>query len=260
MNSFSIDRIVFVRYGSDAPGNEYRNYIKGRGVCGMVYVIEGCAEYEFSDGRKRSLKAGEIAVFSEKTAYSVRNSGDCGFLHYTVNFALSERHSLPADETYLSPENTAEYEALCRHIYESTYSGHPSSHMFAMSSLYQALGKIYSDNKVELSDRKEYLSILPAVSLIEADCSKKITVETLAKACLMSCTSFRRVFRTVCGTSPAEYLIRKRISKAKALLKHTGLNISEISVECGFKDTEHFCRTFKARCGLTAAAYRKECE
>ena len=257
MNSFSIDRIVFVRKGLDPSGNEYTNYKSGRGVCGLVAVLDGYAEYEFSDGRKKILHAGEIAIFSHKTAYTVRYNGEGMFLHYTVNFALSEKHNLPADETYLKPSDITQIASVCEGIISEINKGHPASNLKAMSYLYSVLSEIYSDDKVELSDRNEYLSILPAVSFMESDYGSKITLDLLAKKCLMSVTSFRRTFKNVYAVSPMEYLLRIRMSHAKALLKHTHMSINEIARECGYTDTEHFCRTFKARFDMTASEYRK---
>lgn len=258
MNSFSIDRIVFVRKGLDPSGNEYTNYKSGRGVCGLVAVLDGYAEYEFSDGRKKILSAGEVAVFSHQTAYTVKYNGNGVFSHYTVNFALSEKHSLPADEAYLKPSDITLVVSMCEGIISEMDKGHPASNLKAMSYLYSALAEIYSDDRIELSDRDEYLSILPAVSFMESDFSSKITLEVLAKKCLQSVTSFRRTFKSVYAVSPMEYLLRIRMSHAKALLKHTDLSVKEIAAECGYADTEHFCRTFKARQGKTAVKYRRE--
>ena len=258
MNSFSIDRIVFVRKGDDPVGDEYSNYKTGRGVCGLVVLLDGYAEYEFSDGRKKILSAGEMAVFSHKTAYTVRYAGDRLFSHYTVNFALSEKHSLPADETYLKPKDITPFVSLCEKIISEINKGHPASNLKAMSCLYLALSDIYSDDAVELSDRNEYISILPAVSLMESDYGSKITLNMLAQKCLLSVTSFRRIFKNVYAVSPMEYLLRIRMSRAKALLKHTHLSVNEIARECGFADTEHFCRTFKLRFKVTASQYRNK--
>ena len=258
MNSFAIDRIVFVRYGCDPPGSEWHNYKNGRGVCGLVAVLDGCAEYEFSDGRKKKLSKGDIAIFSDKTAYVMRYAGDRNFLHYTVNFTLSEKHSLPADETYLGVSDISGLASKCQAILNEISKGHPASVLSAMSYLYSALSEVYSNEQVELSDRKEYTSILPAIRLIESGYKSKLDADTLAKACLMSVTNFRRTFGKVFAVSPAEYIIRLRMSRAKALLKHTDLSVKEIAVECGYADTEHFCRTFKARHGLTAIKYRRE--
>ena len=73
----------------------------------------------------------------------------------------------------------------------------------------------------------------------------------------MSETNFRRVFQQVMGISPIEYVINTRINRAKELVRHTDLSVSEISSLCGFKDVEHFCRTFKKRTGVSTSNYRK---
>lgn len=253
MNGFSVDRITFARLGKNPVGNEYRNYAGGRGVCGVVAAVQGTSVYEFSDGRTKKVSGGEIAVFSEKTAYVIRNSENEEFVHYTVNFALSEGYFLPADETYLRPKNPMPFFEKCSLLTESI----AADPLRAMSCLYSLLSDVYSDTTVELSDRKEYVSVLPAMRFMETEYRENITVEKLARLCMMSCTNFRRTFSASFGCSPIEYLICTRISRAKELIRHTSLGVSEIAAECGFKDTEHFCRTFKKRTGVTAGAYRE---
>ena len=56
--------------------------------------------------------------------------------------------------------------------------------------------------------------------------------------------------------SPIEYLINVRIKRASELLSRSVLSVSEVAEKCGFKDTEHFCRTFKKRMGITAGQAR----
>ena len=85
----SVDRLTLVLYGEDVPGCIYSNYSSGRKVCGIVCATGGEAEYLFSDGRVRVMKAGEVALFSHKSAYIVRNNTET-FSHYTINFELNE--------------------------------------------------------------------------------------------------------------------------------------------------------------------------
>lgn len=54
-----------------------------------------------------------------------------------------------------------------------------------------------------------------------------------------------------------DYIIGKRIEKAKHYLATTRLSISEISVKTGFSDYNYFIRTFRIRVGCTPLSYRK---
>ncbi|MDF2958413.1 MAG: AraC family transcriptional regulator [Paenibacillus sp.] len=68
---------------------------------------------------------------------------------------------------------------------------------------------------------------------------------------------FSRVFKQMIGMNLTEYVMTKRIIKAKELLNVTDHNISLIAEMCGFDTLPHFHRMFKRVLGLTPAAYRK---
>ncbi len=256
-NSFSVERITLAMKGVDLPGKEYCNYAQGRKVCGVVVVLGGCSEFIFSDGRVKKLQKGDIALFSESSAYIVKNGQETTFPHYTVNFILSTTSTLPADETYIKADNLKDYERKCEAILNCMKSGDISNTMMAMSNLYSIISDILGSENIEMYGREDYKQILPAINCIETEYGNNLNIELLAKKCAMSKTNFRRVFTELCGASPIEYLLRKRMERATVLLCQTYMSISEISSLCGFKDTEYFCRTFKKRMGKTASEMRK---
>ena len=49
-----------------------------------------------------------------------------------------------------------------------------------------------------------------------------------------------------------------RLDKAKALLKETNKNVSEISFEIGFGEPPYFIKLFKDREGLTPGEFRQK--
>jgi AraC-type DNA-binding domain-containing proteins len=48
----------------------------------------------------------------------------------------------------------------------------------------------------------------------------------------------------------------RALKEAKRLLCTTDLNINEISMELGFKDTAYFCNWFKKATGILPSAYK----
>ena len=65
-----------------------------------------------------------------------------------------------------------------------------------------------------------------------------------------------RAIRTTTGKTTTEHIFERLISEAKALLKHTDWNISEISYCLGFEDPAHFNHFFKKQANTTPSAYR----
>jgi len=96
-----------------------------------------------------------------------------------------------------------------------------------------------------------------AVDFIEANLSHSIGLPQIAHAAGLSPSHFARQFRATVGRAPHQYLIERRVDRAKSRLGKTNASIAEIAFECGFANQEHLTRLFKRVCGITPAAYRK---
>jgi len=83
-------------------------------------------------------------------------------------------------------------------------------------------------------------------------------VEDLAAAAGLSPVYFARQFKLRTGCSPHRYLRSLRVKRAKELLGHDHMSIAEIALNCGFCHQEHMTNVFRAECGTTPAAFRRE--
>lgn len=78
----------------------------------------------------------------------------------------------------------------------------------------------------------------------------------LAALCHQSTDHFIRTFRRSLGVTPTQYGLDKRITAAATWLAQTPRTLDDIAEASGFTDRFHFSRSFKARLGLSPAAYR----
>jgi len=85
-----------------------------------------------------------------------------------------------------------------------------------------------------------------------------MTLDALAAMTGLSRRSFCRAFRRAMGTSPMDYLVRQRITRAAELLIRTDATITEIALACGFSDSNYFSRQFRQILGMSARAYRTQ--
>lgn len=65
-----------------------------------------------------------------------------------------------------------------------------------------------------------------------------------------------RAIRLTTGKTTTEQIFERLASEAKALLKHTNWNISEISYCLGFEEPAHFNHFFKKQTNVTPSAFR----
>jgi len=60
----------------------------------------------------------------------------------------------------------------------------------------------------------------------------------------MSESYFRRLFRRITGLSPQQYVMRVRMTAAKALLERSNLSVKEIARAAGYQDALYFSRLY----------------
>lgn len=97
----------------------------------------------------------------------------------------------------------------------------------------------------------------PVLDHVDQFLATPLQVEDLRKLCGMGRAEFSARFRRTFGIPPKQYIVRRRIFRAKYLLWRTRLPVKEIAQQCGFGDLRFFCRSFRKLTGITPMAYRK---
>ena len=92
--------------------------------------------------------------------------------------------------------------------------------------------------------------------VIEAHLFSNLSIEELANLTNLSLSSFKREFKKNYSDSPTNYILSKRLEKAKELLVYSENNISEIAYDLGFNDPLYFTRLFKKKEGVPPTEYR----
>jgi AraC family transcriptional regulator len=93
--------------------------------------------------------------------------------------------------------------------------------------------------------------------LIEARLDAKVTVQELAGALRLSAGFFARAFHAAVGQAPHDYIIDRRVSRARVLLRNAALDLSGIAQASGFASHAHMTATFRKRLGVTPSALRR---
>lgn len=106
----------------------------------------------------------------------------------------------------------------------------------------------------EKSLSKSNKIIREAIGYINLHYSEDIKLSDIAANSYVSVNHLCNLFKKCLGTSVIKYLISKRISEAKKLLK-SGKSISETAALCGFGDYANFIRTFKNMVGVSPGKY-----
>lgn len=91
---------------------------------------------------------------------------------------------------------------------------------------------------------------------IQENFHRQITRDSIADRFSISSNHLSRLFRQQGHMTLADYITWVRVDRAKFMLKKYNFKLNEVSLRCGFKDVNYFCRVFKNRTGRTPTEYR----
>lgn len=115
-----------------------------------------------------------------------------------------------------------------------------------------------SNNKSDPKSRQTNKRVMnKALSYIQEEYRKGITLNEVADYMFMSPGHFSKLFHEAIGITFSRYMVQLKINEAKHLLAETDLKIYEVAGAVGYNDFRHFAKTFKDMEGVTPAQYRK---
>lgn len=95
------------------------------------------------------------------------------------------------------------------------------------------------------------------LSYVNDNLTKSMTIDELADVACISPFHFSRKFKRLTGYAPHQYVLHRRILRARALIA-SGLSLAAVALGSGFASQSHMTRHFKALVGLTPKAYKDE--
>ena len=96
------------------------------------------------------------------------------------------------------------------------------------------------------------------VDYIESNLNEQLSLVALARIAQMSAFHFARQFKSSTGLTPHQYVMQRRIDRARRLLRDPRLTIADVAFDCGFATQAHLTAVFRKLVGATPKAYRIE--
>lgn len=138
-----------------------------------------------------------------------------------------------------------------------------------LNALMQSLMNAKKEDACELSEmflrqmlarEEEDISqiVAKAKRYIDEKLGEELSVADIASVMYVSPNYFSRLFKRVTGEGCNEYIVRKRIEKAKSLLETTTMKTGRIAMLVGYRDTNYFSMAFKKHMGVSPTKYREE--
>src|SRR5947208_10024825 len=127
---------------------------------------------------------------------------------------------------------------MTRFCEKTSAGGRASLHPNVVDFIQSSGGRVSQDP--ELLRR-----LLRAKDRMDAASHEEWPVRRLARVSGVSEAHFARSFKEAFGVPPHRYLLTRRIERATALLRDTGLSITEIAFQTGWESLGTFGRTFR---------------
>lgn len=238
----------------------------------LVYIKSGKLKLRLDD-RNYELSEGSFALISPGVTHSAVPR-DCVYECIVFNLEnltgawKSEdkyiggllSHKLRAGEIYTLPSGKPEQKMLSLlKIIRKQKDGFEIEATAAVFSVFYALIECDCIKPNEnVGKANQLIPFNKAISFIEQNYDKHITLEAISKHCGI-CTSYlSRYFKKYSGLSPFDYINHYRVDCAAEMLIYTKKPVTEIALSCGFSDLSYFSKIFRQIKHKTPRQYRNE--
>jgi AraC family transcriptional regulator len=228
-------------------------------------------EREGLDGqRSEDVAEGSITIVPAGTAFEWRTTGPIDFAHLYVRpsrLSRSVASVFDRDPASIALRDVIGVrdpllEGLVRAMLAEAESTHPWRAAYLDALLDAAvvhLARNYST--LAETDCPSRYALAPArlrrvLDHIEMHIGSKLALAELAQTAGLSPFHFSRAFQSATGEPPMTYVARRRVAKARELLRGPE-TLAEIARLTGFVSPSYFAAAFRSHTGLCPSAYRR---
>jgi AraC family transcriptional regulator len=199
----------------------------------LAYVPKGC------DVVSRSHQGGEYLTLTAPFALSAGRSVERRFNDFinpaAIKAAQDLRRLLLAGDVIDTLEAETSVAALCSAVANVLTGGAAAS---------RATGWMTARRIVRVDE------------IIEARMDAGLTVQEIAGHLGLSSGFFNRAFKAATGKTPHDYIVDRRISRARLLLRRAHLGLADIAAASGFASHAHMTSQFTRRLGISPSRLR----
>jgi AraC family transcriptional regulator len=209
-------------------------------------VLEGVSA-QTAGGVERRREPGRAFYYPAGEVHNER-FGPRGGRLFSLDF-VADGLRLPVH----SSELTGPTALLARRVYLQSSHRHDDAELTIDSGVLAIAG----DLARELDDERPWIGI--ARDYLHAHFNRKLSLREIASTAGVHPVHLCRAFPRRYGMTLGDYVRALRVDYAARELMTTLRPIAEIALDAGFASQSHLTRNFRARMGVTPAAYRAAC-
>lgn len=237
-------------------------------VRGRLCIQCGAQKYSITGGQAALVNSNQVhfaQCLSESAEYYVIVV-DPGFICGSASNAVQAKYIAPIFDGGITFPNKITDPAVIQCItglIEELKQKTDGYELMVQSSFLRFLGLLVrlpnpqgSRSMAVAQTEKKLEKLLCVLEFIRNNYTYEISLETLAEMTHVSVSHFCRMFKSVTGETPVEYMNKIRLNKSCELLMTSDRKITEIALLSGFSNSAYFCRTFKKQFMVTPSEYR----
>ena len=228
-------------------------------------VTSGSGKLTYED-KVYELEQGDCVFVDCKKAYSHSTDLDLWKLDW-VHFYSSTMSSIydkyleRGGKPVFHVSDVSNFTALIHELYDLASSSDYIRDMRINEKLSNLLTLIMKeswnpDNKMTTSRKR--LELENIKNYLDEHYTEHISLEDLSNQFFINKFYLTKIFKDSYGITINNYLISKRITKAKQYLRFTDMTVDEIAQAIGISDVNYFCRMFKKVEGMSPTTYKKK--
>lgn len=216
----------------------------------FVYVRTGCTRYIFNGQTIKTAPNG-IMYIPRGSTYIMRIPEV--YEVWYVDFYFTQENNRGVFVADMD-ETASSFETMLR----CWNRGNEIGRVQIMSCLYRIYAEMLQRSQEAYISSDNRARVAKAVEFMRQGLSDyELDLERVAEYAGMSPSGMRRLFHSVYGIAPGQFLRLQRILEAKRMLNETDKSIREIAEECGFVNSFYFSRVFRESTGITPSEYRR---
>ena len=180
-------------------------------------------------------------------------------INISRNLVESALHrQLTSDAADRIAGRSREIEYLLSILRKDVAAKEPAGPMFSEAVMTCIVGQLWpdDDHRKRIEERSGGTTIMRACDEIEARLSERLSLADLAKTAGYSTRHFCRAFRSALGCPPHEYIVRRRVERARTLIGEGNLKLIDVAEAVGFSSQSHMNAAFRKVFGTTPSTFK----
>lgn len=223
---------------------------KNRERWGIVIKYEGETVY-FSNGKNFISNFSHFVILPMGCDYEWRCTKEGHFSF--IEFECDKNFDTPI---VFTPKNGEKILKIVKIMEERRGLKLPTEALESIRDTYSVLLMLIKSEVEQYLPNEKRQKLMPAINYISKNYTETIRNDFLAELCGMSGVYFRKLFKSVIGTSPIAYARSLRIQKAKEMLKGDCGSLSDVALTLGYPSLYDFSRDFKKHTGKAPSKYQ----